>query len=129
MSDPVEVGKLQLNFGKFFDSESLADVRLTVTAPRNFSRAFRTMREKLRVLRYKLTVICVEGVALFAVAIFYMAYAEDWPYLKSAVWATETLTSIGYGDFSPESNGGKLFTIFYAPVSYTHLTLPTIYSV
>ena len=44
MADPVESGKLSLNFGKFFDSESLADVRLTVTAPRNFSRAYHAVR-------------------------------------------------------------------------------------
>ena len=44
MADPVESGKLSLNFGKFFDSESLADVRLTVTAPRNFSRAYHAHR-------------------------------------------------------------------------------------
>ena len=44
MADPVEVGKLALNFGKFFDSDSLADVRLTVTAPRNFSRAYHAHR-------------------------------------------------------------------------------------
>ena len=44
MADPVESGKLALNFGKFFDSESLADVRLTVTAPRNFSRAYHAHR-------------------------------------------------------------------------------------
>ena len=44
MADPVEVGKLSLNFGKFFDNESLADVRLTVTAPCNFSRAYHAHR-------------------------------------------------------------------------------------
>ena len=42
-----------------------------------------------------------------------MARIEPQGYLRSAVWATETLTSIGYGDFAPTSDAGKTFTIFY----------------
>jgi hypothetical protein len=40
-------------------------------------------------------------------------YLEDWSWLDAVYFSIITLTTIGYGDFSPVTNGGKLFTIFY----------------
>lgn len=40
-------------------------------------------------------------------------YLEGWSWLDSIYFSIITLTTIGYGDFSPQTNGGKLFTIFY----------------
>ena len=40
-------------------------------------------------------------------------YLEDWNWLDSIYFSIITLTTIGYGDFSPQTDGGKLFTIFY----------------
>ena len=37
-------------------------------------------------------------------------YLEDWSYLDSFYFSVVTLTTIGYGDFSPQTDGGKLFT-------------------
>ena len=33
-------------------------------------------------------------------------------YIKAFYWLTSTLTTIGYGDITPTSNGGRIFTIF-----------------
>lgn len=40
-------------------------------------------------------------------------YVEGWSWLDSIYFSIITLTTIGYGDFSPQTNEGKLFTIFY----------------
>ena len=38
---------------------------------------------------------------------------EGWSWIDSLYFSVITLTTIGYGDFSPETDAGKLFTIFY----------------
>ncbi len=39
---------------------------------------------------------------------------EGWRYLDSVYFSAITLTTIGYGDFSPQTDTGKIFTIFFA---------------
>lgn len=40
-------------------------------------------------------------------------FLEGWTWIDSLYFSVITLTTIGYGDFSPQTNAGKLFTIFY----------------
>jgi len=40
-------------------------------------------------------------------------YLEGWTWVDSFYFSVITLTTVGYGDFSPQTDGGKLFTIFY----------------
>ena len=40
-------------------------------------------------------------------------FIEGWSWLDSLYFSMITLTTIGYGDFSPATNPGKIFTIFY----------------
>lgn len=40
-------------------------------------------------------------------------FLEGWEWIDSLYFSVITLTTIGYGDLSPETTGGKIFTIFY----------------
>lgn len=51
-------------------------------------------------------------VILGAGAIVYH-YLEGWEWIDCFYFCIITLTTIGYGDFSPQTDGGKIFTIFY----------------
>ena len=40
-------------------------------------------------------------------------FIEKWSWVDSMYFSVITLTTIGYGDISPQTDGGKIFTIVY----------------
>jgi hypothetical protein len=58
------------------------------------------------------------GLLLFVSAIlitgtyFYHIF-EKWRWLDCFYFSVTTLTTVGYGDFAPQSDAGKIFTIIY----------------
>lgn len=40
-------------------------------------------------------------------------FIEGWSWIDSLYFSVITLTTIGFGDFTPQTDAGKLFTIFY----------------
>jgi hypothetical protein len=44
--------------------------------------------------------------------VFY-SQVEGWRLLDALYFTVITLTTIGYGDFAPKTDAGKIFTIFY----------------
>lgn len=70
-----------------------------------------TLLEFLRDPNYR-SLLGASVVILFGGALFYHLI-EGWSYLDSVYFSAITLTTIGYGDFSPQTDAGKIFTIIY----------------
>lgn len=60
----------------------------------------------------------VQGILVFTTAmicwaaVFYR-YVEGWSWVDSFYFSVVTISTVGFGDFSPETSAGKIFTIFY----------------
>ena len=77
--------------------------------------AFRSLRRAVAaVLRDPETraLPLVAGALLLTGTIFYWR-AEDWTIIQALYFSVVTLTTIGYGDFTPTSAGTQIFTIIY----------------
>ena len=54
----------------------------------------------------------VAGAVVLTGSIFYWRF-EDWTFFQALYFCIVTLTTVGYGDFSPSTTGTQIFTIFY----------------
>jgi voltage-gated potassium channel len=54
----------------------------------------------------------VAGALVLTGSLFYWRF-EDWTYVEALYFSIVTLTTVGYGDFSPTSAGTQIFTIVY----------------
>jgi voltage-gated potassium channel Kch len=54
----------------------------------------------------------VAGALVLTGTIFYWRF-EDWTLIQALYFSVVTLTTVGYGDFTPTSAGTQIFTIFY----------------
>jgi voltage-gated potassium channel len=54
----------------------------------------------------------VAGALVLTGTIFYWR-TEDWTFIQALYFSVVTLTTIGYGDFTPTSAGTQIFTIIY----------------
>lgn len=68
------------------------------------------MDKTTKYLYHQLVVLTI--VVLFGGTIFYHLI-EKWSILNSYYFCVVTLTTVGYGDYTPTTPAGKLFTTFY----------------
>jgi voltage-gated potassium channel Kch len=61
---------------------------------------------RLSVPIFILIILILAGTAMFH-------NIEGWRYLDSMYFTVVTVTTIGYGDFTPKTDLGKIITIFY----------------
>ena len=54
----------------------------------------------------------VAGALVVTGTLFYWRF-EDWTIIESFYFCIVTLTTVGYGDFSPTTTGTQIFTIVY----------------
>lgn len=51
--------------------------------------------------------------AILVLGTWFYAKYEGWRALDAFYFTIITLTTVGYGDFAPKTDAGKLFTVFY----------------
>ena len=49
---------------------------------------------------------------LFGSATFYY-YIEKWRFIDAVYFSAETMTTVGYGDITPHTDAGKIFTVIF----------------
>lgn len=57
-------------------------------------------------------VVYLVGLLLLGGMFFYHS-VEGWSWLDSLYFSVITLATVGYGDFSPKTDAGKIFTMIY----------------
>ena len=72
---------------------------------------FRDLGDIYRDPKTRMLLIWV-GILLLVGTIFY-SLVEGWSIVDAFYFSTITLTTVGYGDFSPATTAGKLFTTVY----------------
>jgi hypothetical protein len=53
------------------------------------------------------------SMVLLLTGMFFYHRVEGWTLFQSFYFAVLTLTTVGYGDFAPQTTAGRAFTIFY----------------
>lgn len=71
----------------------------------------RTLIAFLRDENYRDLLITTTIILIIGTIVYH--YLEGWTYIDSLYFSVVTLTTIGFGDFTPQTDGGKLFTILY----------------
>ena len=60
---------------------------------------------------FRLLLVAVIAVLAFGTVFYH--FTEHWSWLDSYYFCVVTLATVGYGDFTPQTPFGKLFTTFY----------------
>ena len=71
----------------------------------------KTIFSFLRDRVYRDLLITSSFILAFGTTVYH--YLEGWSIIDSLYFSVITLTTIGYGDYSPQTEAGKIFTIFY----------------
>ena len=72
---------------------------------------FRTLFDFLRDPQYRDLVLTTLIVLALGTVVYH--FLEGWSWIDSLYFSVITLSTIGYGDYSPQTLQGKIFTIIY----------------
>lgn len=56
--------------------------------------------------------LALAGFTLFSGTMFYR-HVEDWTWIDSLYFSVTTISTVGFGDLTPQTDYGKLFTVLY----------------
>lgn len=71
------------------------------------------LEEEYRKIQRNFRVIGVVALFVLTAGATFFHFVEDLGWLDAFYFSTITLTTVGYGDITPQTNAGKLFDIFY----------------
>lgn len=60
---------------------------------------------------YRLLAVSALGLLGVGTAVYH--YLEDWSWVDSLYFSTVAVTTVGFGDLAPTTDGSKLFTVVY----------------
>ena len=72
---------------------------------------FRSLIDFIKDKTYRGLVISTFSILISGTIVYH--FTEGWRWLDSFYFSVITLATVGYGDFSPQTDFGKIFTIFY----------------
>jgi voltage-gated potassium channel len=75
------------------------------------ARFWSAIRKAWRDPTFRLLISLTASLLLVGTWVFHQV--EGWSYLDSFYFSAISLTTVGYGDFSPHTAAGKLLTVFY----------------
>lgn len=68
----------------------------------------------MRYLKKRIIFASLLVATLLSIGTVYYNHEEGWSHVDAFYFSTMTLTTIGYGDLAPTTQGAKIFTSFYA---------------
>ena len=76
-----------------------------------FGTLFRTLKSGITDPEFR-AVLFLAGLQVTIATVFYRL-VEDWEWLDALYFSVVSVTTVGYGDFTPETALGKVFTMLY----------------
>ena len=73
----------------------------------------------LKNLKVQVSIAVTSILTLIGIGTICYRFLEDWTWIQSFYFSVTTLTTVGFGDLHPTSDGSRLFTAFYILVGVT----------
>jgi voltage-gated potassium channel Kch len=69
--------------------------------------------EEARIIRNRFIAISIATIVTLIIGVVMMRYLEGLETIDALYFSVVSLTTVGYGDFTPETTGGKIFVMGY----------------
>lgn len=76
------------------------------------------MSSKNKSQTFKFIPVLTIGVLVISIGSVFYHHVEQLKWLDSIYFSVITITTVGYGDITPHTDAGKVFTIFYVLIGF-----------